>query len=126
MSEDNWGTPLGSDAPEKKSAKPALSKSAQHSVIGLVYHFKNSIPYNMNGTVNAPALTKTFKALRESGTSYEEIHKMIDRFFYELLKDTNKEHRKDVEVWSWFIKRREDLLKWVTTNSSDYDVSEWK
>lgn len=124
MSEENWGTPLGGDASEKVTTQVKIPKSAKQSVIGLMYHFKNSIPYYMDGTVNAPALTKTFKNLREDGASYDDIHKMIDRFFYEL-KET-KEKNKNAEVWSWFINRREELLKWVTANSSDYDVSEWK
>ena len=125
MSDENWGTPLGTDVSEQTSTQTKIPKSAKQSVIGLMYHFKNSIPHYMDGTVNAPALTKTFKNLREGGASYDDIYKMIDRFFYEL-QNTGKEKTKNIETWTWFIKRREELLKWVTANSSDYDVSEWK
>ena len=91
--------------------------------MALVYHFNKSIEYPMNFEVNALALSKTFKTLRDSGVSYADLYNMIDRFFYEIKQ---KPLPKDVTTWTAFIKRRDDLLKWVTTNSTDSDVSEWK
>lgn len=121
MDTDTWGKPLGADESPAKS--PQLSSKVIKSNMGLVYHFKESIPFKLDGTVNALALTKNFKSLRENGVSYENIHKMIDRFFYEINENPLPAN---VETWAAFIKRREQLLQWVTTNAPDSDVSEWK
>lgn len=118
---DDWGKPLGAD--EGKSMTNKMSTKTKNTTMALVYHFNKSIVYPMSTEVNALALSKTFKTLRENGVSYDDMHKMVDRFFYELSK---KPLPKDVAVWAAFIKRKDDLLKWVTDNSSDCDVSEWK
>lgn len=123
MINDTWGTPLGAD--EKKDTPKAskFSSTAIKSNLGLIYHFKESIPLQYNGNVNALALTKTFKTLRDNGVSYQTIHMMIDRFFYEI---NEKPINKETELWANFIGRRENLLKWATLNQPDNDVSEWK
>lgn len=121
MTTDTWGKPIGADEDKPMTAK--MSAKTKNTVVALVYHFNKSIEYPMSSEVNALALSKTFKNLRDSGVSYDEIHSMIDRFFYEIKK---KPLPRDVATWSVFIKRREDLLKWVTLNAPDSDVSEWK
>ena len=118
---DDWGKPLGADTAKVMTAK--MTTKTKNTVVALVYHFNKSIEYPMNSEVNALALSKTFKTLRDGGTSYDELHSMIDRFFYEIKK---KPLPYDVPLWTAFIKRKDDLLKWVTSTKSDNDVSEWK
>lgn len=118
---DDWGKALGSD--EDKPMVTKMSTKTKNTTMALVYHFNKSIEYPMNFEINALALSKNFKNLRDSGVSYTDLYNMIDRFFYEIKQ---KPLPKDVTTWAAFIKRRDDLLKWVTTNSTDSDVSEWK
>jgi len=77
----------------------------------------------MNGEVNSLALMALFKSLRTSSVSYSDIYKMIDRFFEELK---TKPLPYEVPTWKAFIQRKDELIQWVTTNSPDSDVSEWK
>jgi len=118
---DDWGKPIGAD--ETKTMTTKMTTKTKNTVMALVYHFNKSIEYPMNSEVNALALSKTFKTLRDSGTSFDELHSMIDRFFYEIK---NKPLPYHVPLWTAFIKRKDDLLAWVTKNSSSNDVSEWK
>jgi hypothetical protein len=118
---DDWGKPLGAD--EAKTMTANMTTQTKNTIVALVYHFNKSIDYSMNREVNALALSKTFKTLRDSGTSYNELHSMIDRFFYEIKR---KPLPHDVLLWTAFIKRKDELLTWVTKNSINGDVSEWK
>lgn len=118
---DGWGKPLGAD--ETKIMTTKMTAKTKNTVMALVYHFNKSIEYPMNSEVNALALSKTFKTLRDNGVSYNELHAMIDRFFYEIK---NKPLPYDVTLWTVFIKRKDELLAWVTKNSPNTDVSEWK
>jgi len=118
---DDWGKAIGSD--EEKPVITKVSANTKKTIMALVYHFNKSIEYPMSFEVNALALSKTFKTLRDSGVSYEDLHKMIDRFFYEIKQ---KPLPKDVATWTAFIKRRDELVQWVTVTSVDSDVSEWK
>lgn len=116
---DDWGPALGDDPakPQKKT------KSYEKTALGLMHYFKKSIPYTMDSTTNSLALMKTFKDLRNAGVSYNDIYKMIDRLFEELK---TKPLPDAVSPWQAFIKRRDELLKWVTINSPDGNVEEWK
>jgi hypothetical protein len=116
---DDWGPALGGDSVKQQKK----TKSSEKTTLGLMYYFKNSIPYTMDSTTNSLALMKTFKDLRTNGVSYNDIYKMIDRLFEELAI---RPLAKDVLPWQVFIKQREELLKWVTVNSPDGDVEEWK
>lgn len=117
---DGWGKPLGADEASTMTAK--MTTKTKNTMLALVYHFNKSIEYPMNSEVNALALSKTFKTLRDGGASYDELHSMIDRFFYEIKK---KPLPYDVPLWTVFIKRKDNLLSWVTRNNSDNNVSEW-
>lgn len=117
---DEWGPAIGGDpaaTPQKKT------KNSEKTALGLMYYFKTSIPYTMDATTNSLALMKTFKDLRNNGVSYSDIYKMIDRFFEEIK---SRPLPKAVAPWQAFIKRRDELVKWVTVNSPDGNVEEWK
>lgn len=116
-----WGKALGAD--EDKPVVTKMSTKTKNTMIALIYNFNKSIEYPMNSEVNALALSKVFKSLRDSGASYDDLHGMIDRFFYEIKQ---KPLPYDVPTWTAFIKRRDSLLQWVTQNKPDSDVSEWK
>jgi len=118
---DDWGKAIGAD--EGKPMITKVSANTKKTIMALVYHFNKSIEYPMRSEVNALALSKTFKTLRDSGVSYEDLYKMIDRFFYEIKQ---KPLPKDVTTWAAFIKRRNELVQWVTVNSVNLDVEEWK
>jgi len=120
VSADDWGVALGGDA-----STPKVSVKTKQTNLALMVHFKQSIPFSYNGEVNSLALMKCFKDLRANGVSYADIHKMIDMFFQHLVVHGEAIKKKQYVTWRMFITQKNDLLKWVTVNSPDNDVSEW-
>lgn len=116
----DWGKGLGSD-PEQPIMK--VSESARKTKLGLMHHYKHSIPFKMSGEVNGPAMMKCFTTLRDNGVSYDDIYKMIDKFFTDLKE---KPLASNIPTWKVFIQKIDELTRWVTLSSPDSDVSEWK
>lgn len=121
QTDNTWGHALGED-PAKITEK-IKSKGSKNTALGLMYYFTQSIPLIKESTTNSLALMKTFKQLRTDTYTYDDIYKMIDRFFYETKV---KPLPNNVEYWQAFIKQKDELCKWVTQNSFSHDVSEWK
>lgn len=101
---DDWGTPIGADPEAQTVARtPPKKKQNPNTRLGLVMHFKNSIPPDLNrigADVNGPVMLKCFNSLLNRGFTHDDIREMIHAFIKDISRKKLPPH---IAPWRAFL-----------------------
>lgn len=121
MKNDDWsGKTIGADEPVIKF--PVEKKPYNGGMVNYFRDVTTGSSMTLNAPINAIALMKIFKTLKNKGVTVEQIYKMIDMFAHEIKQTPLPQ---DVPTWKGFASRLDSLKKKVDTPITKFDYSEY-
>lgn len=119
---DDWGTPIGADAPADPTPPRSKKKDSLKSLVNEFHsHILLAGPVmSLNSQVNGPAMTKAFRKIIDTGKSYDDIRKMMEQF----ARDIKVRPVTDgTPLWRVFLGRLDTLAVKVKDSETSYDYS---